>query len=119
MKRVVLILLFSFISSFAAEHITAQNIDEKLQNKNVIVDFYATWCPPCKIMSKNLEEFEKSNSSNVVIYKVDVDKQPELAKEYGIRTIPTTVYFKNGIFLKKEVGIKTPSQLHLNVKNYF
>ncbi|PHO09735.1 thioredoxin [Malaciobacter canalis] len=119
MKKIILILSFSFISLFSAEHLTADNIDEKLQNKNAIVDFYAVWCPPCKIMSKNLKDFENSNNSDVVIYKVDVDKQPQLAQKFGVRTIPTTVYFKNGIFLKKEVGVKTVSQLHLNVKNYF
>ncbi len=119
MKKIFIALLFSFGSLFAAEHLTIDNFEEKIEGKNVIVDFYATWCPPCKIMSKNLEKFEKENTSDVIVYKVDVDDQPILASRFAIKTIPTLVYFKNGKFVKKDVGIRTVSQLKLDTKNSF
>lgn len=119
MKKIVLALMLSFVSLFAIEHITVDNFEKKIKGNNVIVDFYATWCPPCKIMTKNLKKFVEVKNPSIKVYKIDVDDQPVLAQKFGIRTIPTLVYFKNGKFLKKEVGIKTVSQLKSNVKSYF
>lgn len=119
MKKIVLGLMLSFISVFAMEHLTIENIESKIKNENVIVDFYATWCPPCKIMGKNLKKFVEVKNPSIKVYKIDVDDQPILAQKYGIRTIPTLVYFKDGKFFKKEIGIKTVSQLKSNVKKYF
>ncbi len=119
MKKIFFILIFSFISLFATEYLNIGNFEEKIKNKNVIVDFSATWCPPCKIMSKNLEKFKKENTSNVIVYKVDVDDQPILASRFSIKVLPTLIYLKNGKFVKKAQGIKTVSQLKLDIKNNF
>ncbi len=119
MKKIFFTLLFSCYSLFAIENLTVDNFEKKIAGKNVIIDFYATWCPPCKIMSKNLERFEKEKNSNVIVYKVDVDDQPILASRFSIKTIPTLIYFKNGKFIKKYVGIKSVSQLKLDTKNTF
>ncbi|AXX93510.1 thioredoxin [Malaciobacter molluscorum LMG 25693] len=119
MKKFIILLMASVVSVFAFEHINIMNIDEKIKDKTVIVDFYATWCPPCKIMTQNLNKYEKVKNPNVKVYKVDVDKEPELAQKFGIRTIPTLIYFKDGKVVKQEVGIRSVSELQSNVKNLF
>ena len=119
MKKIFLILIFSFISLFAFDHLSPDNIDKKLKGKNAIVDFYATWCPPCKVLAENLISFDKVKPSNVVIYKVDIDQHMDLAKRYNVRSLPTLVYFKDGKVVAKEVGIKDESELLANSKEYF
>jgi len=119
MKKVLIGLIFSFISLFAFEHLEINNIDKKLNGKNAIVDFYATWCPPCKVLAKNLIQFDKVKPSNVVIYKVDIDQYMNLAKKYNVRSLPTIIYFKNGKIVAKEVGIKDVNELAANSMKYF
>jgi thioredoxin 1 len=111
MKKIVLALLFSIISLFAYEELNIDNFDSKIKDKNVIVDFYASWCPPCKIVATNLEDFDVIKPENVGIYKVDVDAQLTLAKKYGVTKLPTIIYFKNGKPVKEYVGILTPEEL--------
>ena len=59
MRKFLFMLLLSYASLFAFEELTVQNFDDKIKGKNVIVDIYATWCPPCKIVAQNLEEFDE------------------------------------------------------------
>ncbi|MGB6329926.1 MAG: thioredoxin domain-containing protein [Halarcobacter sp.] len=119
MKKILIILLFGFGSLFAFEHLTTENFDKKIEGKNVIIDFYATWCPPCKILAKNLIKFDKVKPSNVKIFKVDIDQYMNLAKKYNIRSLPTLAYFKDGKLVTKEVGIVDEQKLMLNSINYF
>ncbi|GMG34269.1 unnamed protein product [Ambrosiozyma monospora] len=79
---------------------------EVLPNKKVsLVDFYATWCGPCKQMAPLLENFsENAYKDNVDFYKVDVDQQSDLSVEYGITAMPTFVIFKDGEVFYKVVG---------------
>lgn len=118
MKKFLLVMLVSFSSLFGFEHLTAQNIDEKLKDKNVIVDFYATWCPPCHVLAKNLIEFDKIKSQDVTIYKVDIDKNRDLAQKYGIRGLPTVVYFKDGKLIKNKLGLQSVDSLVETSKEY-
>lgn len=118
MKKFLFIILFSFSSLFAFEHLDAQNIDEKLKGKNVMVDFYATWCPPCHVLAKNLIEFDKIKSSDVIIYKVDIDKNKDLAQKYNIQGLPTVVYFKDGKLVKNELGLQSVGSLIRTSKEY-
>ena len=111
MKKIFLIILFSMVSLFAYEELTIENFDSKIKNKNVIVDFYAVWCPPCKILAANLEDFDVVKPENVEIYKVDVDKQRNLALKYGVSMLPTLVYFKDGKPLNKYVGVLSVEEL--------
>ena len=118
MKRVVLLLLLVLSPIFAFEHLTVENIDEKLKGKNVILDFYASWCPPCKIVNKNLVEYDKSKPSNVTIYKVDIDAQRALVKTYNIRSIPTVLFIQDGKIAHSKVGLQSLDEIKSNTKKY-
>ncbi|MDB5053006.1 MAG: thioredoxin [Bacilli bacterium] len=77
----------------------------------VLVDFWAPWCGPCKMMAPILDELDNETGSEVKILKVNVDENPETAAQYGIMSIPTIVAFKNGEAVDKVVGLKTKDQL--------
>lgn len=83
-------------------------------DSKVLVDFFATWCGPCKMIAPNLEEVSEQVDTTIV--KVDVDELPELAREYGIFSIPTLVVIKDGKEVKRELGYKTVDQLKDLVK---
>lgn len=119
MKKILLIMAFSFVSLFAIENLTTQNLEKKIKNKNIIIDFYATWCPPCKILSKNLEDFSKVKPKNVKIYKVDIDKQMDLAIKYNIRVLPTVVFIKNSKVIETKTGILSIEEFKNKTKKYF
>jgi thioredoxin 1 len=69
-----------------------------------IVDFYATWCPPCKMVKPLVEEFAEIYQDNVIIYQVDTDKMSSLAESFDIGNIPTFVFFKDGKEIDRQVG---------------
>lgn len=119
MKKILLIMLFSVISIFAYEELTVDNFDSKIKDKNVIVDFYAVWCPPCKILASNLEDFDLVKPDNVEIFKVNIDNQLVLAKKYGVSKLPTLVYFKNGKPINDYVGVLSVDELTQTVNENF
>ncbi|CAN6617253.1 thioredoxin-2 [Trichomonascus vanleenenianus] len=73
-------------------------------SKLVVVDFYATWCGPCKTISPFLEKFSEKFADKSEFYKVDVDSVPDLAQEQGISAMPTILFFKNGEKIETVVG---------------
>lgn len=77
----------------------------------VIVDFWATWCPPCRILAPIVEEIAGEYDGRVTVCKVDVDKNQALAQKYGIRSIPTVLFFKNGEVQDQVVGALPKDQL--------
>lgn len=79
-----------------------QEFNNLVNDDFVLVDFYANWCGPCKMLSPVLEELE--NSRGVKVVKVDVDKNEEVARTYGVMSIPTLIMFKNGELVDKKVG---------------
>jgi len=79
------------------------NFEEVVNKDYVLVDFYATWCGPCKMMHPVLESIASSRD-NIQIAKVDVDKEEELAKKYGVMSIPTLILFKNGQVVSQKIG---------------
>ena len=86
------------------------NFDELIQEK-VLVDFYANWCGPCKMLSPILEKLEE-----VKVLKVNVDENPELARKYGVMSIPCLILFDKGMELKRNVGFIPENKLKEFVK---
>ena len=91
-------------------HLENEDFNEMIKDDLVIVDFYANWCGPCKMLSPVLEEIS-SLRDNVKVVKVDVDKHNELARKYGIMSIPTLMYFKNGNLEKTTLGFISKEQI--------
>ena len=86
------------------------NFDELIQEK-ILVDFYANWCGPCKMLSPILEKLEE-----VKVLKVNVDENPELARKYGVMSIPCLILFDKGKELKRNVGFIPENKLKEFVK---
>ncbi len=85
--------------------ITDSNFDELLSAElPLVVDFWAEWCGPCKMIAPVVEELSSEYSGKVNIGKMDVDDNNEIATRYGIRNIPTILFFKNGQLVDKQVG---------------
>ena len=80
-----------------------QEFDELIKNEKVLVDFFATWCGPCKMIGPNIEKLAEENADATVI-KIDVYKHPEIAAEYGVQTIPTLIAFKKGQIVNQKIG---------------
>lgn len=81
------------------------------ENGVVLVDFYADWCGPCKMISPILEELAKEYEGKVSIAKVNVDENGDIAGRYGVMSIPNLVLFKNGEVVKQVVGFQPKNQL--------
>ena len=88
----------------------AAEFDAAIKEGTVLVDFFATWCGPCKMLSPVLEEVAEENP-NVSILKIDVDEVGELAARYGIQAIPTLMLFKNGQRVETRMGYQNKNQL--------
>ena len=80
-------------------HLTNENFEDLIKEK-VLVDFYANWCGPCKMIAPELERVE----SSIKVIKVDVDEFEELSRNYGVMSIPTLILFENGKEIKRNVG---------------
>lgn len=76
------------------------------KEKLVLVDFWAAWCAPCRMIAPIVEEIAQKYSGKVAVAKVDVDMQQELSIRYGISSIPTVILFKDGKIENKDVGVK-------------
>lgn len=81
------------------------------ENGVVLVDFYADWCGPCKMISPILEELAKEYEGKATIVKVNVDENGDIAGRYGVMSIPNLVLFKNGEVVKQVVGFQPKNQL--------
>lgn len=93
------------------EQINSEKFDELLKgDKPVVCDFFATWCGPCKMLAPVMEEVSKDFSDKAVFVKVDVDENGELARRYGVMSIPLVVVFKNGEAAAKSLGYTSKSE---------
>jgi thioredoxin 1 len=97
----------------AVVHLTGQTFDEALTTAEgiLMVDFWAPWCGPCRAIAPGLEELAKASNGGVTLAKVNVDEQPALAARYGIRSIPTVLFVKDGKVADQVVGAVPKAQI--------
>ena len=93
--------------------ITAENFESVVLNseKPVLLDFWATWCGPCKMIAPVLEEISEEYGDKIVVAKLDVDEVPSIAGKYNVMSIPTLVVFENGKEVNRLVGFRPKAQI--------
>ena len=93
--------------------LTNENFEEEVKksDKKVLVDFFATWCGPCKMMSPIIDEIAEELGDSIKVGKVDSDENMELAEEFGIMSIPTIMIFENGQVVKTFNGVTAKSEI--------
>jgi thioredoxin 1 len=91
----------------ATVELNEQNFEQQVlrTDKPVVVDFWADWCGPCKMLAPSLEEVAADNRDRVVVAKVNVDESPDLAARYNVQSIPTLLYFSGGELRDRSVGV--------------
>ena len=102
----------------AVVNLTSESFDEEvlLSGKTVLVDFYADWCGPCRMMAPVIEELAEEYDGKVKIGKLDVDENSDIAARYGVMSIPTIILFKNGEVFSKSVGLQDKEVLENAIK---
>lgn len=139
-KTLQLLLLCLVISSTAIAQqspnvkiieLTAQSFKQKVWNYDksktfnrlgnipIILDFHATWCRPCKMLAPHLQAIQNKYKGKLIVYKIDVDQEPELAKLFNITAMPTIVFMGNKTSYKSELGYKDYDQFESIVKTQF
>lgn len=93
--------------------LTEENFEEEVIKSNipVLVDFWATWCGPCKMLAPIIAQIADEKEGEIKVGKVDVDEEMELAAEYQVASIPTLLLFKNGEVVETSIGFKSKEQL--------
>ena len=96
----------------AVLHINKENFENEVlhSEKTVLVDFWATWCGPCKMLAPILDEVAQDRP-DIKVCKIDVDEQPELASRYGIMSIPTLMVVKDGKIVSQSTGARPKAQI--------
>ena len=94
-------------------NITDMAFNEKVLESELpsLVDFWATWCGPCRRLAPIVEEIEKEFEGKINVFKLDVDENPKISTNYGVRSIPTLLLFKDGKVVKQFVGITSKEDI--------
>ncbi len=95
----------------AVEHLTEANFKEKIANGVTLVDFFATWCGPCRMLSPIVEEIASESDGSYAVCKVDIDEAQDVAMDYGIMSVPTLVLFKNGAEAARMIGVQPKASI--------
>ncbi len=94
-----------------ATELSTKDFEEKIQEGVTLVDFYAPWCGPCKMMSPIIDELSSEYEGKVNIYKVNVDNEPDLANRFQVMSIPTIIVFKDGKAVDQTLGAQSKNKL--------
>jgi len=99
--------------SEAVEIFTDDNFEAQVENsdKLTVVDFWAEWCAPCRMLSPTVAELAEENKEEIAVGKVNVDDNPKVAAKYGIRGIPTLLFFKDGAVKEQVVGVRPKEEI--------
>jgi thioredoxin 1 len=99
--------------------ITDGNFQEmiKSSDKLILVDFWADWCNPCKALAPILEDVSNDLGEKIIVYKINIDDNPTTPQKYGVRGIPTIIFFKNGEVVDRQVGVLPKSKLYEKIEN--
>lgn len=101
------------------QNLDKSNFDTTIsKNDVVLVDFFADWCGPCTALHPTLEELAKDFEGTAVISKINVDKNPELAAQFKVRSIPALFYFKNGEIVGKQNGVQSKTEIASQLNNF-
>ena len=94
-------------------NLTTENFEEEVLNAKepVLVDFWATWCGPCKMLAPTVSEIADEYEGKVKVCKLDVDQAMDIAMSYGVASIPTLILFKDGEIVKKSVGVVSKTEI--------
>ncbi len=104
-----------------ATEIKQENFDSFIaqSDKPVLVDFWATWCGPCRMLAPVVDQVSQENADKLTVGKVNVDDCPDLAMKFGVMSIPTLILFKDGQVVDKRVGYQPKNQLDEMIKKAF
>tara|TARA_Y100000310_G_scaffold316570_1_gene368453 strand:- start:146 stop:448 length:303 start_codon:yes stop_codon:yes gene_type:complete len=97
------------------QEINSNDFKEKISKGKVLVDVFTSWCAPCKQLTPIIEEVS-NELKDIIFYKLDADKSPNIAQEYEIRGIPTLILFQDGKEIKRIVGVKSKEELKEELK---
>ena len=103
------------------QEITDDNFDEIIKNsdKLVLVDFWANWCNPCKSLAPALEDASNDLAEKIAVYKIDIDQNPTSPQKWGVRQIPTIIFFKLGKEVDRQVGVLQKSKLYEKIEDVY
>jgi thioredoxin 1 len=122
MKKLVTVALVVCVGAstmFGFDHLkSVKEFESTIKKGSYIVDFYATWCNPCKEMEQNLKKLDLKDTG-VKIYKVNIEKSLDLLNKYGTPQVPALLYIKDGKILDGFVGLKQMAELNRDMKTYF
>lgn len=141
MKKTAYLLLFSLLVAFSAtaqstanvkiEELTSKTFKAKVwdfdKNKSfkrqgklpIILDFHATWCRPCKMLAPHLQAIQNKYKGKLIVYKIDVDLEPELARKFKVEAMPTIVFVNSATSFKSELGYRDYAEFETLTKSHF